>query len=385
MTKASLDPSTPFSRSFAQARRVSKDITWLFGRVKSLVYQQQWWAPGNLSNISGIQDTGNGFWNDMDMMEIGNAGVGAYQGIWQNLSYAESRTHFALWSLLKSPMLLGCDLTAQRADILDVLSNGEATAFNQDPLGIQATLVSSAVAKADEAYMVLQPCNSSEQRQLGWKMYNGTVRAQTSAAASRGDQDMCITAAHPMYDAVLLPCDDGDARQQWLYNSTSGELVSAVVYTAAQPVCLASSFAHELRGNFVSVAICRSNGPQWTLANDGTLSDSRSSQTAHAVAKNEKDCVARVDQTPLEQAIGVGQLQVYGGRLAGGAYGVGLSNMDTVRARNVTVHFADLGIVPGAAMQVRDVWAKQNLSNHEGSLTVEVNPHDTVLLRLSPL
>ena len=73
MTKASLDPSTPLSRSFAQARRVSKDITWLFGRVKSLVYQQQSWSPGNLSNISGIQPaTGNGFWNDMDMMEIGN-------------------------------------------------------------------------------------------------------------------------------------------------------------------------------------------------------------------------------------------------------------------------------------------------------------------------
>ena len=163
MTKSSLDIDV--APQFAQARRVSKDITWLFERVMSLVYQQQSWNQ-NLANRSGLQPSGNGFWNDMDsaciivppvashltdlalqplhvghtdshtvctVMEIGNAGVGPNQGIWQNLSVAESRTHFALWSILKSPMLLGCDLRAQIPEVITILTNAEATAFNQVP------------------------------------------------------------------------------------------------------------------------------------------------------------------------------------------------------------------------------------------------------------
>jgi alpha-galactosidase len=39
--------------------------------------------------------------NDMDMMEIGNG----------DLTIAEQRTHFASWCFLKSPILLGTDVS----------------------------------------------------------------------------------------------------------------------------------------------------------------------------------------------------------------------------------------------------------------------------------
>jgi alpha-galactosidase len=39
--------------------------------------------------------------NDMDMMEIGNG----------NLTTEEQRTHFAAWAFLKSPILLGTDVS----------------------------------------------------------------------------------------------------------------------------------------------------------------------------------------------------------------------------------------------------------------------------------
>ena len=67
-------------------------------------------------------------------------------------------------------MILGCDLRAQRPDIVNVLSNREATAFNQDPLGVQATLLASTKVQSNESYMLLKPCNTSEPRQLGWEM-----------------------------------------------------------------------------------------------------------------------------------------------------------------------------------------------------------------------
>lgn len=93
----------------------------------------------------------------------------------------------------------------------------------------------------------------------------------------------------------------------------------------------------------------------------------------------------RVDQTPLEEAVGVGQLQAYAGPLAGGAFGVGLSNMDTISVRNVTVDWKDLGVPRGTKMKVRDVWLKEYLQGmYVDSFTAEVGPHDTALFRLSP-
>lgn len=66
-------------------------------------------------------------WNDMDMLEVGNGG----------LTPDEERTHFALWAILNSPLLLGNDLRNMSPRALDILTNKEIIAINQDSLGIQ--------------------------------------------------------------------------------------------------------------------------------------------------------------------------------------------------------------------------------------------------------
>lgn len=73
---------------------------------------------------------GPGAWNDPDMLEVGNAGV----------SDAEGRSHFALWPLMKAPLLIGTDLTAATPATIATLGNEEIIALNQDPLGVQGTL-----------------------------------------------------------------------------------------------------------------------------------------------------------------------------------------------------------------------------------------------------
>ncbi|KAG8844427.1 hypothetical protein FRB96_003062 [Tulasnella sp. 330] len=59
---------------------------------------------------------------DMDMMEIGNGG----------LSSSEERTHFAAWSFLKSPIILGTNLTNLSPAQISVITNSELLAFSQD-------------------------------------------------------------------------------------------------------------------------------------------------------------------------------------------------------------------------------------------------------------
>ncbi|XP_062507907.1 uncharacterized protein LOC134184274 [Corticium candelabrum] len=74
-----------------------------------------------------------GGWNDPDMLEVGNGGM----------SKTEYITHFSLWCLMKSPLLVGCDVRNMSQDTLTILTNKEAIAVNQDPLGVQGHKVNS--------------------------------------------------------------------------------------------------------------------------------------------------------------------------------------------------------------------------------------------------
>lgn len=53
-----------------------------------------------LVNSERPEIAGKGAWNDPDMLEIGNG--------WLPLD--QEKTHFALWSIVKAPLILGCDL-----------------------------------------------------------------------------------------------------------------------------------------------------------------------------------------------------------------------------------------------------------------------------------
>ncbi|KAF8689061.1 Alpha galactosidase A, partial [Rhizoctonia solani] len=61
--------------------------------------------------------------DDMDMMEIGNGAL---------TINSEQRTHFAMWVALKSPILLGTDLSKLNATQLAIIKNAELLAFSQD-------------------------------------------------------------------------------------------------------------------------------------------------------------------------------------------------------------------------------------------------------------
>jgi len=75
-----------------------------------------------------------GHWNDPDMLEIGNGGM----------TDDEYRTHMSLWSILAAPLLAGNDLRSMTSDILEILTNREIIAVNQDQDGKQGRRVMKA-------------------------------------------------------------------------------------------------------------------------------------------------------------------------------------------------------------------------------------------------
>jgi alpha-galactosidase len=82
---------------------------------------------------------GPGHWNDCDMFVVGRLGGGKRDS---RLTPNEQYTHISLWSLLASPMLIGCDMTQLDEFTLSLLTNDEVIEVSQDPLGKQAHRIS---------------------------------------------------------------------------------------------------------------------------------------------------------------------------------------------------------------------------------------------------
>ena len=86
---------------------------------------------------------GPGHWNDPDMLVVGKVGWGPALHP-TRLTPNEQYTHISLWSLLASPLLIGCDMTQMDDFTFSLLTNDEVIAVNQDSLGQQAKRVSAA-------------------------------------------------------------------------------------------------------------------------------------------------------------------------------------------------------------------------------------------------
>src|SRR6185437_9428042 len=79
-------------------------------------------------NQNGLEKfAGPGHWNDPDMLEVGNGGM----------NEDEYRTHFSLWAMLAAPLIMGNDLTRMTPYTVEILTNREVIAVDQDPLGKQ--------------------------------------------------------------------------------------------------------------------------------------------------------------------------------------------------------------------------------------------------------
>ncbi|KAK0444019.1 glycoside hydrolase family 27 protein [Armillaria borealis] len=101
-----------WARNLGHSWRTTDDISATWSSIASIINQNSFhaWA----SDFHGH--------NDMDILEVGNKG----------LSYEESKTHFTVWALMKSPLLIGTNLKSISNQTLEILKNEEIIAINQD-------------------------------------------------------------------------------------------------------------------------------------------------------------------------------------------------------------------------------------------------------------
>lgn len=110
-----------------------------------------------------------GHYNDMDMLEVGVNKWGS------SLTAAEARTHFGMWCIMNSPLLIGCDMSKLSTDNLNLLTNTELIALNQDPLYQQAYLA----CKVNDCYIMVKDIEIANGTKRAFAIYNPNDASKT--------------------------------------------------------------------------------------------------------------------------------------------------------------------------------------------------------------
>ena len=126
-------PPWLWAPEFAQQWRTTTDIYPSYQRVYAILQESASLAPF----------AAPGRTNDPDMLEVGVAGHLLNDGVFPRsaLTAEESALHMSLWCMLSAPLLVGADVRSADEWVLSLLTNEEAIAINQDPLGKQASRV----------------------------------------------------------------------------------------------------------------------------------------------------------------------------------------------------------------------------------------------------
>jgi hypothetical protein len=139
-----LDEETRYSEIGKLIKAINPDAVynvcrWKFPGKWVTQIADSWRISGDISNrfesILRIIDLNADLWsyssaghyNDMDMLQVG-----------RGMTLEEDRTHFSMWCLMHSPLLLGNDLTAISKETLDLVSNSEMIALHQSDYVYQA-------------------------------------------------------------------------------------------------------------------------------------------------------------------------------------------------------------------------------------------------------
>lgn len=303
-----------------------------------------------------------GGWNDPDMLEIGNGG----------LSQDEEVAHFSLWCLVKSPLLIGCDLTHISPASLATLTNTEAIAVSQDALGVQGKRVAStwnivnstAVFDFPGTYAAVAPCDQSRSDQKWWlhsasgviSSFGGQCLQLSGCTDNSGDNIVSVGAC----DAT---CGSGSSALQWKLTAAVDGL--SFIQNQNNGQCL-----NAWQNNNPEVGTYPCDSAQlWQFnATDDTLRS--------LSFKAEGQCLSTTTVVPA------GAAEVWAGPLANGDVAVVLFNRAS-SAVTMTADFERVGIFSPSA-SARDINAHTNLGTFTGAYTATVQPHAVQFVRFTP-
>lgn len=135
-----------------------------------------------------------GRYNDMDMLEVG-----------RSMTDIEDKTHFGMWCIMSSPLLIGCDLTTIRSSALSLLKNKRLIALNQDPLHLQAYVCQ----RTDSCYVLVKDIEQLYGKKRAFAVYNPSEAEQTVTVDFSKMELAGATQLHDLFKNRKYDADNG--------------------------------------------------------------------------------------------------------------------------------------------------------------------------------
>ena len=316
------------------------------------------------------------------------------------LNYAQSRSHFAAWVMVSSPLILGMDLTNRdtMGSIWNIIANEEvlniSRTFHLHPgflvtsgkpdnaaaAAAAATPTTQQVAMraAIQGYVWAVPADSNDPAQKGWSWSQAAAAVASGGALRHGVY--CLAAApagvHPSVDFAFVDCD-GAEDQNWTFEA-NGNLHLAASSHAGR--CVASK---DWSGPDVVAAVCRTGSNEvWSLdSKTGTLcSGGNAVHPERCLAFNAKSPAPNKPRAPFTVPA---SWQVYAKPQPDNKFAVLLFNMNNI-SNDVSIDVASLGFT--GPVEVRDVWRHAALPASTGTIVAfaGLEAYDSALVMLTP-
>ena len=270
--------------------------------------------------LARFQKPGN--WNDADFIIGGDHGM----------TNEESRSQFALWSMMSAPLILSSDISKMTPDVVSIVGNKSILAVDQDALGKSATLI----ARTKTSDLLLKPLQNGDYAiaalnrgssatdvrvslaDLGFSstcrvdardLWTGASQSsQSNLSANIASHDTAIWQIHPSA-ACGKPTRTGTITTITPGNGDSTQEISA--YSR----CLSAAG---------TVGICAAAPAEhWTVGNDGTLQSGGKCLTADGSKLAMQACTANASQRWKYSL--VGNLTGTGGKCLSSAAGDSLT------------------------------------------------------------
>ncbi len=189
--KMKLDEKTEYLKTIEAVKAISSDLVfnvcrWQFPGEWAIKKADSWRISGdireNFSSILKIIDlnadlykyASPGHYNDMDMLQVG-----------RGMSYEEDKTHFSMWCILNSPLLAGNDLRSMSKQTVDILTNKELIAINQDIAFVQA----QRMFKENDIEVWVKRLGKRKQKAIAIMNRGGEEQVFTLSAAKMAHRD----------------------------------------------------------------------------------------------------------------------------------------------------------------------------------------------------
>ena len=153
-----------------------------------------------------------GHYNDMDMLEVG-----------RGMTAEEDKSHFSMWCILSSTLVLGNDMSKMTEETKAILTNPEVIEINQDASGLQAHLLS----EKDSLQIWAKHFNGRQSKEFAVALFN---QSRTTATVSVNWKDLNIVGSAKVRD--LWARTDLGTRDSMYTVTLPGHGVSLIKVTA---------------------------------------------------------------------------------------------------------------------------------------------------------